>query len=100
MDTETEITFLAAVIIVSLTVVGIHVVLLSIIVTLQKQVSHLQHLLLETTREYKIYQATADKDYGTAGILRNIKKQPIPAAGELDESDESDIPDMTLTQYG
>lgn len=76
-------------------------VLLTLIWILGRERAKLQQDLRETTREYKLYQASVNKDYKTAGILRNsfagVKNEPVAS-----EPEEEKIPPpgTVLTQVG
>lgn len=88
-------------IIVVIAILGTYIVLVCCIRELLKQVAVLHQLLRETTREYKIYQASVNKDYKTVGVLRNSfaggDKEPIPPESE---KEESKFPETIITQHG
>lgn len=89
MNIETAITIVA--------ILGTYIVLVCCIRGLMKQNAILHQLLRETTREYKMYQASANEDYKTAGILRNGfagDKQPAL------EPEEDTVTETIVTQHG
>jgi len=82
-------------------IIAMFILLVSCIIALQCQVATLHRLLQETTREYKLYQAMVDKDFKTAGVLRNLcagvkDKSVSPQPEEKREIE----PAATITQFG
>lgn len=70
------------------------------IAILAKQVIKLHRLLRETTREYKMYTASVNKDYKTVGVLRNSFAGGKEEPEEEPEEKKPTPPGATLIQHG
>ena len=93
-------------VVVLVAVIGLsYFALLSIIWSMKKQNTTLFKLLRDTNREYKIYQASTEGDYRTAGILRSIPDGISAGALNRDsskkvEEKEPEQPETIITQRG